>query len=948
MNTYRAAWYLQIPADYCRSFGGLRWAQYGEAVEFLDGPDAGRTFAFAAEIARFLEGSLATRQSFLAFGSVLHVLYLIGLGDRAKGRGAVRCLQRIALPFRVLGGPLRNAGALCGSLCWQLPGAVESPDLDEVLGLLGSGNWIPQMVMSHPALGVMSLGEQPAVAPEEFEEALSRQVDTLSDETIRHWLKHGRGPLVAPDARLALPRACVLAGVSAELARRPRLAGATRLVSRLEGAICLPPRRLARTDLENGGYSDVTTRGAPEQILPIQFALDEPEFLRRFAEHELLYFHREVPCSPSAEELVLLLDQGVRTWGDVRLALVGSALALARQAQRRKMIVRLATTGNLGRPVEIADLDTDTLAALLEASDLSRHPAPVLAQLLGALPAGRRDVVVLTHPRSLGEPEVSAAARLPASDAGTRLFAVSVDSAGRLELAALRRGLPVVLSRSRIDFQDRSTAESAAPVPATPTGRQPWRGPVEAIPFPFRCGVLDRGQSPPRHDGRQVDFDESGERLVVVGRHGLPFAWRIDGTECETLPRPWADGDVLKSLRTVIGVAGGFVLAGYSRQTPALCHYDFGTRVCTIHPLERAESVVSWCYYPDLHAIAACPGTDRGAVVAVDLQAAGGAGFLTPRARRAAERAESVNAPFPAVVSWPSAIPREHWVGAVRGVLRLDARTGMLEYGLNPSEHRSLVPMSDGNPALRGGRIVCVRKGGDVLAVLVEGTESPGIVFVSASRACVLGNFFVGDSLAASSLAVSRDGRRFSWRVDDRRVEVRDVPGDRPPVVITPAEEVWIHFASLGRSCLLVREFDLNGPRRPHSFCLIRWDQGRLEVVHRDAVALFCRLGGVVAESRSLPAGRADLGWDPLRFVQMAEDRGLRVLIDRYNHLAVLDGRGQLICMFYLSREEVAAWMPDGTSMGSCRLIDGERMPGAAERIAAALRAAEQRQRTEP
>ena len=56
MSQGRAALYLQIPAHYCRSFGGLRWAQYGEAVEFLEGPAAGRTFAFAAEIDVFLEG----------------------------------------------------------------------------------------------------------------------------------------------------------------------------------------------------------------------------------------------------------------------------------------------------------------------------------------------------------------------------------------------------------------------------------------------------------------------------------------------------------------------------------------------------------------------------------------------------------------------------------------------------------------------------------------------------------------------------------------------------------------------------------------------------------------------------------------------------------------------------------------------------------------------------
>src|ERR1035438_1113837 len=45
-------------------------------------------------------------------------------------------------------------------------------------------------------------------------------------------------------------------------------------------------------------------------------------------------------------ELILLLDQGVRTWGDVRLVLASAALALSRQAERRQIAVKLAATSN--------------------------------------------------------------------------------------------------------------------------------------------------------------------------------------------------------------------------------------------------------------------------------------------------------------------------------------------------------------------------------------------------------------------------------------------------------------------------------------------------------------------------------------------------------------------------------------------------------------------------
>ena len=171
---------------------------------------------------------------------------------------------------------------------------------------------------------------------------------------------------------------------------------------------------------------------------------------------------------------------------------------------------------------------------------------------------------------------------------------------------------------------------------------------------------------------------------------------------------------------------------------------------------------------------------------------------------------------------------------------------------------------------------------------------------------------------------------------------MRDVPGDRPPVLVSAREEVWIHFASLGRSCLLVREFDLGGPRRPHSMCLIRWDRGQLEVDHRNPAQIFQELGGVVAESRALPPQSGPYH-DCVRFLQAVEHAGLRILLDQYNQLAVLNRDGELVGMFYVSGNEFAAWMPDGTRLGSSRLIGPEPTPGAAERMAEALRSAERR-----
>jgi hypothetical protein len=210
------------------------------------------------------------------------------------------------------------------------------------------------------------------------------------------------------------------------------------------------------------------------------------------------------------------------------------------------------------------------------------------------------------------------------------------------------------------------------------------------------------------------------------------------------------------------------------------------------------------------------------------------------------------------------------------------------------------------------------------------------------SRSAVIGSF--SSSFRESGrgwFALSRDGRRFARCVGQDQVEVRDVPGDGPPVLLTPREPVWIHFASLGRSCVLVREFDQAGPRRPRAHVLIRWDGERLTVDHEDPVHAFDRLGGVVAESRSLPPHKMLPQYDHVRFVQLVEHGALRILIDQYNHLAVLGPEGRLVAMFFATGQEFAAWMPDGTCLGSSRLVGCEPSTDAAERIAAALRAAE-------
>jgi hypothetical protein len=282
----------------------------------------------------------------------------------------------------------------------------------------------------------------------------------------------------------------------------------------------------------------------------------------------------------------------------------------------------------------------------------------------------------------------------------------------------------------------------------------------------------------------------------------------------------------------------------------------------------------------------------------------------------------------------------EPWVDLSLRVLRLDTDSGLLHFRLGPDLKKSVLALSDGKPALAGGQIVRADRGGDVLAVLVRGGAVPGLYFISTSSATVVGVFRPGDEGEPMTFTLSRDGRRFAVLSGTGDLEIREVSGPETAVFVAPKEEVVIHFAALGRSCLLIRETE----ERSHAIrdrCLIRWDRGKLEVEREHVYSVFSRLGGMIAQSRSLPPSGGGFGSSSRRFVQVLEPGTLRILIDRYNHIVVFDSRGNLICILYVIHDEVAALLVDGSWWGSRRLIGRDTAPGAAERFARALSEAE-------
>jgi hypothetical protein len=926
------SYYLLIPRDYCQLLAGLRWSYTGEAVEY----ENGNTFVFGAEIAKFLEGFTSLRP-LIPFPYVLHLFHLLGYGRSEPPCEALELRKT----FRYFGKPLRNAGALCAVLCRYIPALADSVDVKEICHRLSCSALMPVLYLGRLVEDPDGNAETPPLKSAVFEARVLTVLAALTPQELSHWLRHGCGPVpdkgesIAREVLAMKPR--TLDGILATLAQTPRLTGAIPFVSQLVSALALPPRKLVEHELPMGGYADVATRGDPERILPSQFAMDELEFVRRYAENELLYFRREEPHTQTREQLVVLLDQGVRTWGIVRLLLGAAVLAFGKLAVRRKVPLLLAATSSSGKLLDPLEADDRAVRELVEASDLTANPGLALECVLEEPSEEARDVVLLTHPRSLREPDVAAAARRVTP--GTRLFAVTIEDRGSVQLGEMKHGMPVKLCQFQVDLtqgETRSATQPARPADADREPLAPWHGDVEPIGFPFWFGVTSQ------LDRRLFAFDHSGEWLLAVGLNDMLHACKIDGSRAEILPRGMVDGRLLTKVDKILGVAGGFVVAGRIDDRSVVMHYDFSTRKCTAHtPPPCGTGVLQWFYFREHHTVVERRDNRSSGV---DLSSGAHAVHRHQRrallrAERACDEAQDYTVPPPRALILSSDDPRPK-----RGAtVRLDDGTGTVSVeGVSP-KWQPFTPLADGLPVLKNCRLIDAAHRENILAMLCYRRGDAGkltLRLFMGPNGIPIGEYSY--SIHQVGFALSDDGRLLARQTENGRLlQVHESTTSGPPMFVTPHGRFHQRLVvELGAAWLIVQIGKLTH--------LIRWDQGPLVLQHSrmDKVAFIAKefsvspwlsLSSTIVSTWKTERPCSFRNYDPKRFALRIEGR-CQVIVDIFGQIAVLDSSGILVCMFYFFRDQVAIWMPDGTRYGLPSVCQGPETPNALEKIGRALR----------
>ena len=690
------------------------------------------------------------------------------------------------------------------------------------------------------------------------------------------------------------------------------------------------------TRLPQGGYSDVTTRGEPERLLPAQFALDRDEFVRRFAERELLYFQREEPQSAPKPDRVIALDLGVRTWGTVRLALAAAALVLMKKDAKRTGAVRLTTTA-APHLVDVLTADVNALVRLLEASDLSEHPGPCLARALQEFERnGPRDLILLTHARALRKAPIMELIRSRSEE--DRLFSLAVDERGGAELFEWTDGGPTSIRRFRVDLAAAEAVSKEAGPAIRPVGAlwEEWQGDIEPIGFPFRPGLVA--------EPTVLGFDADGEWLVAASQAGWLQALAKDAAE--VLPRPCHDGNLLKDVDAILGVSGGVVICGRiyapdnvdtasSLASPqfewqlAAAHYDRRTHHVKLHYLGKANGCsnrpAKWMAFPQLNCIAVKHEFEREAACTVDLTS----GERYPYAPKGHRAAQAWNQAAQASGSPPFELSIV--TGAATGE---NPRIPWLKFSGNSIAFRPaggswtepFEPQRDGKPLFAGASIHrALYAGGTVALALTRSCQSL-LVVIEESGNRILGEATLASAHAATTL--SADGRSIAFTRYYRTLVAAPVNDLGSPWAM--AKPTGLHSDVVAKVNAAPFGLFIRIGKYQHAFTI---KDGELnhQLTVEEAKPPNERRKGIVAH--------APTAYDTARFPprEIAHAYGYRAVVDRLGQVLLFREDDSLAASFLVRRERFAAWSPGGVFWGDPMLIGGPPTENAAARFVAAL-----------
>lgn len=266
------------------------------------------------------------------------------------------------------------------------------------------------------------------------------------------------------------------------------------------------PQRLEPEVAANGAAAGITNRGTPDRLLLSELAHEDSVLMARLALGEALYSLREPPQRSAPRTRRILLDRGIRLWGQPRPLAAIAVMGWAGAATHGMRI-----TVHAARGAEIVRLDPISragLIALLDTLETTAHPGLALAAWCEQSEADDERILI-THPRTVDDPAFRAAWQRSGSPA---LLVTTVDGDGHLDMLDWQRDQPHRIASAQIE-PVRSMPRDVPAVRKVPSPSTAC--PAEQVrPFPLRVphGV-EHGMCWP--DGAKAWFTAAPHRRLT-------------------------------------------------------------------------------------------------------------------------------------------------------------------------------------------------------------------------------------------------------------------------------------------------------------------------------------------------------------------------------------------------------------------------------------------------
>jgi hypothetical protein len=186
---------------------------------------------------------------------------------------------------------------------------------------------------------------------------------------------------------------------------------------------------------------------------------------------------------------------------------------------------------------------------------------------------------------------------------------------------------------------------------------------------------------------------------------------------------------------------------------------------------------------------------------------------------------------------------------------------------------------------------------------------------------------------SSDAFALSCDGRWLARQISEMQLAVHDLSKGSEPVSVTPVGKCHQNLRVELGDCWLTARIG----ERIH---LIAWDSATLDIqsgAGKYIITRFLNHGSTQAKPGEMKPSWSHIWYDRKRFA-LSATRRLTVTVDVFGQIAVWSPARELLCMFFVFRDKLAVWMPDGTRYGPASLTGGPATPGALEKIAGVLR----------